>query len=704
MEKKKSSSKSPKLRAIDSTKDTDNTELGTKERYGCFNIHPDWLQVFNNRKWLAFLIGVCQLLFSTVTSGYESSIVSTLQRGFGLSSTDIGGISVCFSVAQSTLGVILSHKAANSHKGRWVGITAIIAAIGCFIYALPHFVTKSYGILSSYQNGNQSYGICSSTSKPSPLTDQEQASQKGLYIFLFCLGQFVIGAGTSILRSIGWSYLDENVSPSVSALYTGINLSLLGLGIALGFVFGGTALDLYVYWPAEVSGKCHLTIDNPNWIGAWWLGYIVIAAIIILMAFPILALPRHLPNYEYYKMKRAQQAEGKSKIDRYKSKTLKDLIPSLKDLLLNMPFMCTVLNLVGNLIVLAGVGVFFPKYIESQYGVLASSASMYTGIMIVVGMLVGIVLGGGYMKYKKLKVLGLAKFAAISTTLSTVTVAAFLIAVCPRTLIAGVNIPYHNEIAVSQTHNLSDNCNSGCYCDSETFKPVCDLSTGITYFSPCYAGCTSKGIDFNNGQQVFGNCSCLSTNTNAMRNHTQSLDVVLNYCPKECNALIPFIIMGIIFAFLVYCSLIPSYQVILRCVPESQRPLALAVQWVFIQCLANIPGPILLGTFIDGACSLWEVQNGERAFCWIYDNQLLAYGLAGVILAMRIFSAIFSILAWYFLKRDIKKYSGIEKENIKDDHEADEKEPENNIIKPSSSNQNMVETTSKLNGFTETLV
>ena len=110
---------------------------------------------------------------------------------------------------------------------------------------------------------------------------------------------------------------------------------------------------------------------------------------------------------------------------------------------------------------------------------------------------------------------------------------------------------------------------------------------------------------------------------------------------------------------------------ILRCVPESQRPLALAVQWVFIQCLATIPGPLLLGLFIDGACSLWQFKDGVRTFCWIYDNQQLAYGLAGVVIAMKIFSSIFSILAWYFLKRDIKKYEKIEMDNIKDDDVLD---------------------------------
>lgn len=257
MEDKKSSIRSFSNDISVSEKGKDN-DLESNGRYGCFNIHPNWLQFFNNRKWLALLIGVCQLLYSTITSGYESSVVSTLQKGFDLSSTDIGGIYVCFSVAQSVLGVVLSHKAAKSHKGKWIGWTALATAIGCFVYALPHFIIESYSTLSAFEGSGNSSEICSPSNRLLSNSYLKPTSQKGLYIFLFCLGQFIIGASSSLLRTVGWSYLDENVSPSASAIYTGINLSMLGLGIALGFIFGGMALDLYVYWPSSVPGKYRL--------------------------------------------------------------------------------------------------------------------------------------------------------------------------------------------------------------------------------------------------------------------------------------------------------------------------------------------------------------------------------------------------------------------------------------------------------------
>ena len=40
--------------------------------------------------------------------------------------------------------------------------------------------------------------------------------------------------------------------------------------------------------------------------------------------------------------------------------------------------------------------------------------------------------------------------------------------------------------------NLTASCNFGCECDMNDVQPVCGAN-GLTYFSPCHAGCTSLG-------------------------------------------------------------------------------------------------------------------------------------------------------------------------------------------------------------------
>ena len=241
--------------SCDSNEVIHEIQVSSKQRYGCFNFNPNWLQVFNNRLWLAFLIGVSQLFYGFITTGYDSSIISTLQKGFGLNSADIGGTTVCYSIAQSILGIVISHKASVSHKGKWLGFTGIITAIGCIIYASPHFIIPMYNTLTSYKLYSNQSDLCVAHNRSYPDVCHVENTGKGLYIFIFCLGQFVLGTGTSIIASVGWSYLDESVSPRISHVYNGIILCLLGLSTAVGFAFGATALDLYVYWPSKAPGK-----------------------------------------------------------------------------------------------------------------------------------------------------------------------------------------------------------------------------------------------------------------------------------------------------------------------------------------------------------------------------------------------------------------------------------------------------------------
>ena len=66
-----------------------------------------------------------------------------------------------------------------------------------------------------------------------------------LYLFILCTGQFVMGAGTTPLYTLGPAYLDENVNPKVSPIYLGIWYSTTFLGPGLGFTLGGTFLKLF---------------------------------------------------------------------------------------------------------------------------------------------------------------------------------------------------------------------------------------------------------------------------------------------------------------------------------------------------------------------------------------------------------------------------------------------------------------------------
>lgn len=63
---------------------------------------------------------------------------------------------------------------------------------------------------------------------------------------MFIAAKLLIGAGTAPLFTLGTSYLDENVKPKVAPVYLGIWYACTSFGPGIGFVAGGTLLNVYV--------------------------------------------------------------------------------------------------------------------------------------------------------------------------------------------------------------------------------------------------------------------------------------------------------------------------------------------------------------------------------------------------------------------------------------------------------------------------
>ena len=75
------------------------------------------------------------------------------------------------------------------------------------------------------------------------------------------------------------------------------------VGPTLGFLLGSACLGTYVYPGMEVPAvkrrRCELLFSvqvdfnekDPRWVGAWWIGFPVIAALLLLFSFPLIFFP-----------------------------------------------------------------------------------------------------------------------------------------------------------------------------------------------------------------------------------------------------------------------------------------------------------------------------------------------------------------------------------------------------------------------------
>ena len=42
--------------------------------------------------------------------------------------------------------------------------------------------------------------------------------------------------------------------------------------------------------------------------------------------------------------------------------------------------------------------------------------------------------------------------------------------------------------------NITSSCNAMCNCDVKYYSPVCSKEDQLTFYSPCYAGCTAGDV------------------------------------------------------------------------------------------------------------------------------------------------------------------------------------------------------------------
>lgn len=65
-------------------------------------------------------------------------------------------------------------------------------------------------------------------------------------MLIFFMAQLLMGAGTTPLYTLGPAYIDENVHPKSSPVYLAVFFSLTLLGPGLGFISGGSLLNIYI--------------------------------------------------------------------------------------------------------------------------------------------------------------------------------------------------------------------------------------------------------------------------------------------------------------------------------------------------------------------------------------------------------------------------------------------------------------------------
>ncbi|KAJ8305036.1 hypothetical protein KUTeg_017412 [Tegillarca granosa] len=555
------------------------SEETTSKGCGIGKLHPKCLQPCANIKSFVLLLSILLATSGSMSTGYLNSVITTIEKRFEIGSSISGLIAASYEFGSLVAVIFISYLGGRRHIPKWIGYGVIIMGLGALIFTLPHIIAEKYTIHQGIQLNKTEENICKTPVASGTYSDKciDANSGNWVYVLILISAQILIGTGGTPILTLGTTYVDDHVVKDKAPAYL-VELAFIYasgvLGPVLGYALGALLLQYYVDF---LSFDVDIWPTDPQWIGAWWGGFIICGLILLLLSIPFMAFPRTLLKEKRKvleckaKESLLSQEDTQSRHSAEYGKTIKDIPRSILQLLKNSIYLITCL----------GIG---------------CEISIASGAIQLTLLLDGLALVGFIL---------------------------FLVLGCDNLKIAGATFPYHAYYNSSQLEeiekieaNLTSTCNMDCDCSPNDLEPICGIN-GITYFSPCHAGCTRFYSYITPEEKLmnFSGCSCIMENVSISPEVIMSPVATSGPCKSTCQNLLPFLILLVVVTFTVGGTQMPLLMVTLRSVHEEERCFALGMQFVILRLFAYIPAPIMFGNTIDTSCILWKKKCGRHGSC-----------------------------------------------------------------------------------------
>ncbi|XP_043092168.1 solute carrier organic anion transporter family member 1C1 isoform X1 [Puntigrus tetrazona] len=644
-------------------------------------------------RWSSLKIFIVALSFAyfskTLCGTYMKSAITQIERRFDLSSSVVGLIDGSFEMGNLLFLAVVSHFGSRLHRPRLIGMGCFLMAIGSAVTGLPHFFMRRYKydtVITGSLNKSVSVSPCqppavsNDYSSNNIETDCLKDPGSSMWIYVL-LGNALRGIGETPVTPLGISYIDDFAKAENSAFYISCLQTIMLLGPMFGFLLGSMCAKLYVDIGFVSVESVTITPQDARWVGAWWLGFFVSSAILVLAGVPFWFLPRSLP-------KQGEEGKENSSADRDNkdqsvlpnthsvklSDIAKGFLPSLKKLLCTPAYFLLLCGIVLKFNSFIGLLTFKAKYMEQQFGQSASRANFLIGVLILPVVAVGIFLGGLLMKRYKLSVVAGAQLSFITSFTAFLLLLLHFGTKCENVPVAGLTVSYNGTPEISHDErSLMSQCNQDCSCSASEWDPVCSDS-GITYVSPCLAGCTSSTGQGKN--MVFQNCSCVLTPSPV----EGSRSVSLGQCPRGpgcTRSFTSYMAVSVLSSFINSLGTTPGYMIIIRCIKPELKSLALGIQTLVMRTLGGIPAPVYFGALIDSTCLKWGIKScGGRGACRLYDSNMYRVIFLSLTTCLSGCSYFFIIAVIVLLRKQFRK------EEVKTLHQTTRKQNETELQSP----------------------
>ena len=144
--------------------------------------------------------------------------------------------------------------------------------------------------------------------------NKEEGNHALMTTVLFVISAAIEGFGGAIYGALGPVYIDDNCQKAKVPMLLCLSSFIKLLAPAIGYSLASMCLKIFI----DPSLHPKVSDKDPRWIGAWWIGKLIIAIVLIFLA-PILAtFPKTLPRAALRKKEELMQKLknlGKAKND-----------------------------------------------------------------------------------------------------------------------------------------------------------------------------------------------------------------------------------------------------------------------------------------------------------------------------------------------------------------------------------------------------
>ncbi|XP_033640943.1 solute carrier organic anion transporter family member 3A1-like isoform X1 [Asterias rubens] len=586
------------------------------------------------------------LVFQVSVGVYIAGALTTIEKQYRLTSS-VSGIIISVSDFASLVSIMLvTYLGQHSHRPRIIGVLGLMTGLGGILSGVPHFLYPAYregevftGAAAQNSSGATNPVFVCDASREEATCTADEIGNSGSRIeemWALLLGQALMGFAYGPLFPLAITYIDDQVRGTTTPYYIGVFLSAGTTAPLIGFAQNFGFLQLFVNWPEKFDFM-------RQWIGAWWIGFILDGALILLISLPFFFFPKEMnldidesDIPEEKKRKEGQEIRGVG---------VKDFISSAKRIFTNFVWAMITLATCSELAVSACFGFFMPKFIEIQYNIAPALSALLVGIIIMPAALIGNLSSGVIVKKLKLDSRGCIWLLVFLQSVGSIFMPVVYFLSCPDTIYAGVG-----ENGMIETTN---DCNLDCECSSGRYEPVCGYDK-LTYATPCFAACVGKAENqtadpmVNTTYYTGCECSAGSIDEDYARESTQGA------CIEPCNML--YYAMGVLFVnvLLGSCSKNPLLIVNMRCVDDADKTFALGVASLIGRAAGFLPAPLYIGALISSTCILQRIECGVTGDCLVYNSQQFRLIFLAVLFGLSLFSLMCFIFATIKTEMDVK--------------------------------------------------